>query len=117
MLSTLNLDLSTLNGAFAEYERLWNAVYEGDANSNQQQLFKISQLIGSEATAPPAYSPPFDSVVSVVQQPHLDLSAHIDALGVGPLSDADRDWIDVKRLTAKSWSQRFSESASRLMVR
>ena len=111
-----DLDLSTLNGAFAEYERLWNAVYEGDANSNQQQLFKISQLIGSEATAPPAYSPPFDSVVSVVQQPHIDLSAHIDALGVGPLSDADRDWIDVKRLTAESWSQRFSESASRLMV-
>ena len=111
-----DLDLSTLNGAFAEYERLWNAVYEGDANSNQQQLYAISQLIGSEATAPPAYSPPFDSVVSVVQQPHIDLSAHIDALGVGPLSDADRDWIDVKRLTAKSWSQRFSESASRLMV-
>ena len=111
-----DLDLATLNGAFAEYERLWNVVYEGDANSNQQQLFAISQLIGSEATAPPAYSPPFDSVVSVVQQPHIDLSAHIDALGVGPLSDADRDWIDVKRLTAKSWSQRFSESASRLMV-
>ena len=111
-----DLDLSTLNGAFSEYERLWNAVYEGDANSNQQQLYAISQLIGSEATAPPAYSPPFDSVVSVVQQPHIDLSAHIDALGVGPLSDADRDWIDVKRLTAKSWSQRFSESASRLMV-
>ncbi|MDE0068003.1 MAG: lysine--tRNA ligase [Acidimicrobiaceae bacterium] len=112
-----DLDLATLNGAFAEYERLWNSVYEGNANSNQQQLFAISQLVDATETAsPPAYSPPFDSVVSVVQQPHIDLSAHVAALGVGPLSDADRDWIDVKRLTANAWSQRFSESASRLMV-
>ena len=112
-----DLDLATLNGAFAEYERLWNAVCEGTANSNQQQLFAISQLSdASEVTAPPAYSPPFDSVVSVVQQPHIDLSAHIEALGVGPLSDADQDWIDVKRSAAESWSKRFSKSASRLMV-
>ena len=112
-----DLDLATLNGAFAEYERLWNAVYEGTANSNQQQLYATSQLSDArEVAAPPAYSPPFDSVVSVVQQPHIDLSAHIEALGVGPLSDADQDWIDVKRSAANSWSQRFSESASRLMV-
>ncbi len=112
-----DLDLATLNGAFAEYERLWKSVYEGDANSNQQQLFAISQSAAEGETAsPPAYCPPFDSVVSVVQQPHIDLSAHIAALGVGTLTDADRDWIDVKRLAAEAWSQRFSESASRLMV-
>ena len=112
-----DLDLATLNGAFAEYERLWNAVYEGDANSGQQQLDSISQLdSGIEVAAPPAYSPPFDSVVSVVQQPHIDLSAHIGSLGVGPLSDADLHWVDVKRSAAQSWSERFSESASRLMV-
>ena len=112
-----DLDLSTLNGAFSEYERLWNAVYEGDANSNQRQLYAISQLNNEiEVVDSPAYSPPFDSVVSVVQQPHIDLSAHIDSLGVGLLSDADQDWIDVKRSAAESWSQRFSESASRLMV-
>lgn len=112
-----DLDLATLNGAFTEYERLWNAVYEGTASSNQQQLFVISQLDDSNTTAqPPTYAPPFDSIVSVVQQPHIDLTAHIDSLGVGLLSDADRDWMEVKRLAAESWSQRFSESASRLMV-
>ena len=112
-----DLDLATLNGAFAEYERLWNAVYEGDANSNQQQLYAISQRSGAGQTAtPPTYSPPFDSVVSVVQQPHIDLAAHVSALGVGPLSDSDQDWIEVKRTAAQSWSQRFSESASRLMI-
>lgn len=112
-----DLDLATLNGAFAEYERLWNSVYEGDANSNQQQLFAISQSVDAGETAsPPSYCPPFDSVVSVVQQPHIDLSAHIAALGVGPLSAADRDWIDVKRLAAEAWSRRFSDSASKLMV-
>ena len=112
-----DLDLATLNGAFAEYERLWNAVHDGDANGNQRQLYAISQLdSGIEVAAPPSYSPPFDSVVSVVQQPHIDLSVHIGSLGVGPLSDAEVDWIDVKRSAAQSWSQRFSESASRLMV-
>lgn len=112
-----DLDLATLNGAFAEYERLWNAVYEGGANSSQRQLFAISQHQGAGETAiPPTYSPPFDSVVSVVQQPHIDLAAHVSALGVGPLSGADQDWIEVKRAAAQAWSQRFSESASRLMV-
>lgn len=119
-----DLDLATLNGAFAEYERLWNAVYEGDANSNQRQLFAVSQSTHAGAqsnhagktAAPPTYSPPFDSVVSVVQQPHIDLAAHVSALGVGPLSDSDQAWIDVKCAAAQAWSQRFSESASRLMV-
>ena len=54
--------------------------------------------------------------MSVVQQPHIDLSAHIGSLGVGPLSEADLHWVDVKRSAAQSWSQRFSESASRLTV-
>lgn len=112
-----DLDLATLNGAFAEYERLWRAVYEGGASSSQRQLFAVSQSSSTGRTAaPPSYSPPFDSVVSVVQQPHIDLSAHVSALGVGPLSDADLDWIEVKRCAAQSWSRRFSESASRLTI-
>lgn len=112
-----DLDLATLNGAFVEYERLWNAVYEGSASDNQRQLFSISQLNDAHTTAqPPTYAPPFDSIVSVVQQPHIDLVSHIDSLGVGCLSDADTDWIAVKCRAAESWSQRFSERASRLMV-
>ena len=112
------VDLAGVNRAFAEYERLWRAVSEpGGGESKQRQLFAVSQATARGQVPPaPAYSPPFDSVVSVVQQPHLDLASHIATLGLGALTDADLDWLDVKRAAAESWSQRFSETASRLTV-
>jgi len=111
-----DLDVATLTGAFGEYERVWGAVHEGKATSNQEQLFAISQVDDASAVnVPPSYSPPFDSVVSVVAQPHIDLSNHIASLGVEPLSATDAAWLEVKRSAAESWSQRFSEDASRLM--
>ena len=107
------VDLPGVNRAFAEYERLWRGV----AEPKQRQLFAVSQATARGEVPPaPGYSPPFDSVVSVVQQPHLDLATHIATLGLGALADADLDWLDVKRAAAESWSQRFSETASRLTV-
>ena len=111
------VDLPGVNRAFAEYERLWRGVAEPGAEPKQRQLFAVSQAAaGGEVPPAPGYSPPFDSVVSVVQQPHLDLATHIATLGLGALADADLDWLDVKRAAAESWSQRFSETASRLTV-
>ncbi len=112
------VDLPGVNRAFAEYERLWRTVSEpGGGEPKQRQFFAVSQAAARGEVPPaPAYSPPFDSVVSVVQQPHLDLATHIAALGLGALTVADLDWLDVKRAAAESWSQRFSETASRLTV-
>ncbi len=112
------VDLAGVNRAFAEYERLWRAVSEpGGGEPKQRQLFAVSQATARGQVLPaPAYSPPFDSVVSVVQQPHLDLASHIATLGLGALTAADLEWLDVKRAAAESWSQRFSETASRLTV-
>ena len=111
------VDLPGMNRAFAEYERLWRAVSEGSSEPKQRQLFEVSQAVTRvEAPPAPAYSPPFDSVVSVVQQPHLDLASHIATLGLAALAAPDLKWLDVKRAAAESWSQRFSETASRLTV-
>ena len=111
------VDLAGVNRAFAEYERLWRTVAEPGAEPKQRQLFAVSQATARGEVPPaPAYSPPFDSVVSVVQQPHLDLASHIATLGLGTLTAADLDWLDVKTAAAESWSQRFSETASRLTV-
>ena len=111
------VDLPGMNRAFAEYERLWRAVSEGSSEPKQRQLFEVSQAVTRvEAPPAPAYSPPFDSVVSVVQQPHLDLASHIATLGLAALAAPDLEWLDVKRAAAESWSQRFSETASRLTV-
>ena len=111
------VDLPGLNRAFAEYERLWRAVSSGSAEHRPRQLFAVSQAAaGTDVPPPPAYSPPFDSVVSVGQQPHIDLASHIATLGLPALSAADLEWLQVKKSTADAWSERFSETASRLTV-
>ena len=111
------VDLPGMNRAFAEYERLWRAVSEPGGGHKQRQLFEVSQAVARvEAPPAPAHSPPFDSVVSVVQQPHLDLASHIATLGLAALAAPDLEWLDVKTAAAESWSQRFSETASRLTV-
>ena len=111
------VDLPGLTRAFAEYERLWRDVSAGSAEPRPRQLFTVSQAAaGTDVAPPPAYSPPFDSVVSVCQQPHIDLASHIATLGIAALSAADLEWLHVKRVTADAWSERFSETASRLTV-
>ncbi len=109
------VDLAGLTRAFAEYERLWRTL--DAAGPAQQQIFALSQLpaVGSPGPAP-SYSPPFDTMVSVVQQPHIDLVEHLAGVGRTSLSIVEREWIERKRRTAESWSQRFSDMAARLTV-
>lgn len=136
-----DLDLATLTKAFTEYERLWRSVEGEDATDKQRQLFAVSSSLPFSSWWPapdasahresellrtievlagqlaaPEFSPPFDSVVSVAMQPHIDLAAHVASLGVGPLSENDRAWLDVKARTAASWSARYSDAAQRLKV-
>ena len=111
------LDLAGLSNAFLEYERLWRTVAGGDAHANQGELFTLSQVGRDQPPPePPSYSTPFDALVSIVQQPHLDLESYVEGLGIAPLTGADRRWLSVKRSAAVAWSQRFSEAASRLRV-
>ncbi len=116
------LDMAGLNGAFGEYERLWRAVAAGDASAGRRSLFDISattQPSGADldVPTPPEFSPPFDSVVSIVSQPHIKLADHLARLDIGTLSEADLQWLEAKRSTAVEWSQRFTDAASRLTVR
>ena len=112
-----DIDIANLTKAFAEYERLWRSVCAQDATDNQRQLFALSSRSASgRSQAAPTFSPPFDSVVSVVTQPHISLAAHVASLGVAPLSEQDLAWLEVKAQTARSWSTRYSESAARLTV-
>lgn len=109
------VDVAGVTRAFAEYERLWRTVAE--SGPAQQQLFALSQPDAGDSLPPsPGYSPPFDTMVSVVQQPHIDLVEHLEAVGRSALSPVERQWIERKRRSAESWSQRFSEMAARLTV-
>ena len=108
------VDAAGMTRAFAEYERLWRTFPE--SGRAQQQLFELSQVRHGTLPPPPGYSPPFDTMVSVVQQPHIDVVDHIEAVGRSALSAAEREWIERKRRTAEAWSQRFSDMAERLTV-
>lgn len=109
------VDLAGVTRAFAEYERLWRTL--SDCGPAQRQLFALSQPTPSDGRLPPpGYSPPFDTMVSVVQQPHMDLVEHLESLGRTSLSKVEREWMERKRRTAESWSKRFSGMAERLTV-
>ena len=109
------VDLAGVTRAFAEYERLWRTL--SDTGPAQRQLFALSQPVPRDSRPPPpGYSPPFDTMVSVVQQPHMDLVEHLASLGRTSLSGVEREWMERKRRTAESWSKRFSDIAERLTV-
>ena len=110
-----SLGLTGLNRAFVEYERLWQAIAGGEATENQTQLFAVSQSVDAGEGAP-AFSPPFDSVVSIASQPHIDLDAHLASLGRENLSEVERSWLRAKHATALAWSQSFLGEAAELQV-
>ena len=105
------LDVAGLTKAFVEYERLWRTMATGDAEPNQQQLYFISQVArGGTVPESPAFSPPFDSVLSLAQQPHIDLATHVTSLGVD-LSGEEAEWLDRKEATAQRLMQSRPELA------
>ncbi len=95
------LDVPGLTKAFVEYERLWRSAAGDEPRPNDGQLYSITRASpGTDVPPAPEFSPPFDSVLSLAQQPHVDLAAHVRALGVG-LSAAEAEWLDHKEATAQ----------------
>ncbi|WP_419864259.1 lysine--tRNA ligase [Candidatus Poriferisodalis sp.] len=95
------LDVPGLTKAFVEYERLWRSAASAEPRPNDAQLYSISRST-ARADVPPApeFSPPFDSVLSLSQQPHMQLDDHIASLGV-QLTEAESAWLDDKAEAAK----------------
>ena len=89
-----------------EYERLWRSAATDTAEPAQRQLYLASQPAPDDPAPPsPAFSPPFDSVLSLTLQPHVDVAAHVGALGVD-LPESEAEWLSRKEATA----QRFAAS-------
>ena len=110
------LDVPSLTKAFVEYERLWRSAAGDEPRPSDSQLYSISRAM-PEAIVPraPEFSPPFDSVLSLVQQPHVDLEAHVTALGVD-LSDAEADWLAVKEAAAHALVRSRPDLAGKLKM-
>ena len=110
------LEVPSLTKAFVEYERLWRSAAGDEPRPSDSQLYSISRAM-PEAVVPraPEFSPPFDSVLSLVQQPHVDLEAHVTALGVD-LSDAEADWLAVKEAAAHALVRSRPDLAGKLKM-
>ncbi|WP_419853984.1 lysine--tRNA ligase [Candidatus Poriferisodalis sp.] len=100
-----DLDVPSLTKAFVEYERLWRSVVDGTANEKQQQDFLVAQAQarGSALTAP-TIDTRFDVVLSVTQQPHMDLFGYANSRH-GELPEADADWLARKEKTAREFAR------------
>ncbi|WP_419839646.1 lysine--tRNA ligase [Candidatus Poriferisodalis sp.] len=111
-----DLDVPSLNKAFVEYERLWRSAAAKDPRPNESQLYAISSAIPEANVAPaPNFSPPFDSVLSLVQQPHVNLTAHVEALGVA-MAEAEANWLVVKANTAQGLIRSRPDLAGQLKM-
>jgi lysyl-tRNA synthetase class 1 len=96
-----DLDVPSLTKAFVEYERLWRSAADSEPRPNDSQLYSITRAsVGADVPPAPAFSPPFDSVLSLAQQPHMQLANHVASLGV-ELSAAEAEWLDHKEATAQ----------------
>ena len=100
-----DLDVPSLTKAFVEYERLWRSAADGNASEKQQQDFLVSQAEArGSALSAPTIDTRFDVVLSVTQQPHMDLFGYANSRH-GELSEADADWLARKEKTAKEFTR------------
>lgn len=106
-----DLDVPSLTKAFVEYERLWRSAAGDEPRPSDGQLYSITRASpGADVPPAPEFSPPFDSVLSLAQQPHVDLAAHVRALGVD-LSAAEAEWLDHKEAAAQRLARRQPDIA------
>ena len=110
------LDVPSLTKAFIEYERLWRSAGSAEPRPNDSQLYSISRAI-PEPDVPPApeFSPPFDSVLSLVQQPHVEITNHVASLGLA-MSAAEADWLAHKEAVAHELIRSRPDLAGRLKM-
>ena len=130
-----DLDVPSLTKAFVEYERLWRFAAGPEPRPNDAQLFSISAAAepaqqmrlasqpGRSGTVPPAptISAPFDSVVGIIQQPHMDLFRHVESLHRkewpdGEMPDPDADWLARKESTAQALIRNRPDLAGRFKM-
>lgn len=108
-------DLPTVSRLFDDYDRLVTKVATGAASGAEVRLHQIAWSHPSAATpVRPMALPPFDTVVSVVQLPHVDTVPALER-GLGRTLDAqERRVLDERVAAARTWLQAFAEPDDRI---
>ncbi len=117
-------DLATVSRLFDDYDRLVNKVASGACTPADVALYETARAhpaergpLGGSSVRPAPVSrslPPFDTVVSVLQLPHLDTVAALER-GIGrQLSAGERSVLDERMASARTWLEVFADPAERI---
>lgn len=108
-------DLPTLTRLFDDYDRLVTKVATGQATPADVRMHQTAWAHPSVA-APvrPMDLPPFDTITSVVQLPHVDTVAALER-GLGrTLDDVERAVLDERLQAAATWLRAFAGPEDRI---
>jgi len=117
-------NLATVTRLFDDFDRMVNKVAGGEAGPADIALYETARahpsIRGSAAQQeplPPLRAlPPFDTIVSVVQLPHV---ATVPALerGIGrTLDPQERSLLDERLVSAKAWLEVFADEEERIVL-
>lgn len=96
---------------FNDFDRHRDRVHQRTATETEARVYEMSLV--EPAFDPVCWAPPFDTVLSIVQMPHLDAHIELGKLKGDELSDADRREIERRVRVARYWLDHFCSPAER----
>jgi lysyl-tRNA synthetase, class I len=96
---------------FSDFDRHRDRAREGAATAVERRIYEMSAVrpLSDEAW----WAPPFDTVLSVVQMPHLDAHSTLVALKPSEPTEAERREIELRVRVARYWLDRFATPEER----
>jgi lysyl-tRNA synthetase, class I len=102
-------DLESITRLHTDYDRMLEGVQSEPPAPAAEELHRLSQIPGSgEESARVGKVLPWDTIVSLVQLPHLDFWARAEQRFDPPLSPAERIQLDQRVRSALYWLQNYA---------
>ena len=102
-------DLESITRLYTDYDRMLDGVQSEPPAPAAQELHRLSQIPGAgEESARVGKVLPWDTIVSLVQLPHLDFWAQVEHRFDPALSPAERIQLDQRVRSALFWLQNYA---------
>lgn len=110
-------DLEFLARLYADYDRMLSDMEEARATALVKELYFLSRVPGSVAeTARVGRILPWDTIVSIIQLPHVDFWTQARQRFDPPLSPAEVEQLRQRVESAQTWLQKYASSKERVEV-
>jgi lysyl-tRNA synthetase, class I len=102
-------DLESITRLYADYDRMLDAVELNSPSRSASELRYLSRVSGSEAESVRVGKVlPWDTIVSLVQLPHVDFWAQAERRFDPPLSAAEKVQLDQRVNSARVWLSNYA---------